>query len=152
LFADDDILVSMGAADMLTDAGNSVTEAQSGAPALQLLQSDAAFDGWSPTTPCPICMLRCRFENPAIRPLLPIVLAIGYAEMPHSAAIGLRRLAKPYRRNLRQQSKAPWLPGAVTWHGDEPPRERVPRSYRVRSPGQSPLKLPPITQSDITCE
>ena len=44
LLVDDDILVSMGAADMLLDLGHSVTEAQSGAHALKLLESDAPFD------------------------------------------------------------------------------------------------------------
>ena len=37
-------LVSMGAADMLLDLGHSVTEAQSGAHALTLLESDGPFD------------------------------------------------------------------------------------------------------------
>ena len=44
LLVDDDILVSMGAADMLLDLGHSVTEAQSGPHALKLLESDAPFD------------------------------------------------------------------------------------------------------------
>ena len=44
LLVDDDILVSMGAADMLLDLGHSVTEAQSGAHALKLLESDGPFD------------------------------------------------------------------------------------------------------------
>ena len=44
LLVDDDILVSMGAADMLLDLGHSVTEAQSGPHALKLLETDAPFD------------------------------------------------------------------------------------------------------------
>jgi hypothetical protein len=44
LLVDDDILVSMGAADMLLDLGHSVTEAQSGAQALKILESDWRFD------------------------------------------------------------------------------------------------------------
>ena len=44
LLVDDDILVSMGAADMLLDLGHSVTEAQSGAHALKLLETDSPFD------------------------------------------------------------------------------------------------------------
>ncbi|HKG97591.1 MAG TPA: PAS domain S-box protein, partial [Pyrinomonadaceae bacterium] len=44
LLVDDDILVSMGAADMLLDLGHSVTEAQSAAHALRFLESDSQFD------------------------------------------------------------------------------------------------------------
>ena len=44
MLVDDDILVSMGAADMLLDLGHTVTEAQSGAHALKLLESDSPFD------------------------------------------------------------------------------------------------------------
>ena len=44
LLVDDDILVSMDAADMLLDLGHRVTEAHSGNYALELLESDSPFD------------------------------------------------------------------------------------------------------------
>jgi PAS domain S-box-containing protein len=97
LLVDDDILVSMGAADMLLDLGHSVTEAQSGAHALKLLETDAPFDIVVTDYAMPgmngfELAQRIKEKNPK----LPIVLATGYAELPADRSIEFEHLSKPY--------------------------------------------------------
>jgi len=97
LLVDDDILVSMGAADMLLDLGHSVTEAQSGAHALKLLETDAPFDVVVTDYAMPgmngfELAQRIKDKNPK----LPIVLATGYAELPANRSIEFGHLSKPY--------------------------------------------------------
>jgi PAS domain S-box-containing protein len=97
LLVDDDILVSMGAADMLLDLGHSVTEAQSGPHALKLLESDAPFDIVVTDYAMPgmngfELAQRIKERNPR----LPIILATGYAELPADRSIEFGHLSKPY--------------------------------------------------------
>ncbi len=97
LLVDDDILVSMGAADMLIDLGHSVAEAQSAAHAFKLLESEPAFD----VVVTDYAMPGMNGYDFAVKlqqshPGLPVVLATGYAELPTHTAIEFRRLAKPY--------------------------------------------------------
>ena len=97
LLVDDDILVSMGAADMLLDLGHSVTEAQSGAYALKLLESDGKFDVVVTDYAMPGMNgfeLAQRIKSD--HPRLPIVLATGYAELPADRSIEFGHLSKPY--------------------------------------------------------
>jgi PAS domain S-box-containing protein len=100
LLVDDDILVSMGAADMLLDLGHSVTEAQSGAQALKLLETDSPFDIVVTDYAMPgmngfELAQRIKGSNPR----LPIVLATGYAELPTDRSIEFGHLSKPYTAN-----------------------------------------------------
>ena len=97
LLVDDDILVSMGAADMLLDLGHSVTEAQSGPHALKLLETDAPFDIVVTDYAMPGMngfefAQRVKERNPK----LPIILATGYAELPADRSIEFGHLSKPY--------------------------------------------------------
>ncbi|MEA2744129.1 MAG: hypothetical protein QOG25_2500 [Acetobacteraceae bacterium] len=97
LLVDDDILVSMGAADMLLDLGHSVTEAQSGAQALKLLETDSPFDIVVTDYAMPgmngfELAQRIKGSNPR----LPIILATGYAELPTDRSIEFGHLSKPY--------------------------------------------------------
>jgi len=97
LLVDDDILVSMGAADMLLDLGHSVTEAQSGSQALQLLETDSSFDIVVTDYAMPgmngfELAQRIKEKNP----MLPIVLATGYSELPADRSIEFGHLSKPY--------------------------------------------------------
>jgi PAS domain S-box-containing protein len=97
LLVDDDILVSMGAADMLLDLGHTVTEAQSGTHALKFLESDSQFD-----------IVVTDYAMPGMNgfelaqrikerhPKLPIILATGYAELPADRPIEFGHLSKPY--------------------------------------------------------
>ncbi len=100
LLVDDDILVSMGAADMLLDLGHSVTEAQSGIHALKLLETDSAFDIVVTDYAMPgmngfELAQRIKERNPK----LPIILATGYAELPADRPIEFGHLSKPYTAN-----------------------------------------------------
>jgi len=97
LLVDDDILVSMGAADMLLDLGHSVTEAPSGAQALRLLETDPPFDIVVTDYAMPGMNgfeLAQRIKEK--RPKLPIILATGYAELPADRSIEFGHLSKPY--------------------------------------------------------
>jgi PAS domain S-box-containing protein len=97
LLVDDDILVSMGAADMLLDLGHSVTEAQSGAHALTLLESDGPFDVVVTDYAMPgMNGFELAQRIKASHPRLPIVLATGYAELPADRSIEFGHLSKPY--------------------------------------------------------
>jgi CheY-like chemotaxis protein len=97
LLVDDDILVSMGAADMLIDLGHGVTEAQSGAQALKLLETDLPFDIVVTDYAMPQMngfelAKRVREKYPKI----PIILATGYSELPVDRPIEFGHLSKPY--------------------------------------------------------
>ena len=97
LLVDDDILVSMGAADMLLDLGHSVTEAQSGSHALKLLESDSPFDVVVTDYAMPGMNgfeLAQRIKERDLN--LPVILATGYAELPANRSFEFERLSKPY--------------------------------------------------------
>jgi PAS domain S-box-containing protein len=97
LLVDDDILVSMGAADMLLDLGHSATEAQSGAHALKLLEADGQFDVVVTDYAMPgMNGFELAQRIRASHPRLPIVLATGYAELPADRSIEFGHLSKPY--------------------------------------------------------
>lgn len=97
LLVDDDMLVSMGAADMLLDLGHSVTEAQSGSHALKLLESDGPFDVVVTDYAMPgMNGFELAQRMKAGHPRLPIVLATGYAELPADRSIEFGHLSKPY--------------------------------------------------------
>jgi CheY-like chemotaxis protein/two-component sensor histidine kinase len=100
LLVDDDILASMGAADMLLELGHSVTEAQSGTHALKLLEADSPFDIVVTDYAMPgmngfELAQRIKRRNPG----LPIILATGYAELPADRSIEFGHLSKPYTAN-----------------------------------------------------
>ena len=97
LLVDDDILVSMGAADMLLDLGHIVTEANSGAEALKFLNTDSSFD----VVITDYAMPEMNGRDLALQvqkqfPRMPIILATGYAELPSGHAFDFERLSKPY--------------------------------------------------------
>ena len=97
LLVDDDILVSMGAADMLLDLGHSVTEAQSGTHALKLLESVGPFDVVVTDYAMPgMNGFELAQRIKGSHPRLPIVLATGYAELPGDRLIEFGHLSKPY--------------------------------------------------------
>jgi PAS domain S-box-containing protein len=97
LLVDDDILVSMGTADMLLDLGHSVTEAQSGTHALKLLESDGQFDIVVTDYAMPgMNGFELAQRIKASHPRLPIILATGYAELPVERSIEFGHLSKPY--------------------------------------------------------
>jgi PAS domain S-box-containing protein len=98
LLVDDEELVRAGTADMLSEAGYSVTEASSGYQALELLGSghpaevlitDYAMPGMTGAD--------LAHEARALRPGLRVLLITGYATVADREAGGLPRLAKPFR-------------------------------------------------------
>jgi signal transduction histidine kinase len=99
LLVDDEELVRVGTADMLTEAGYRVTESSSGYHALELLQrgldikvlvTDYAMPGMSG--------VELAQEALALRPDLRVLLITGYATVADREASGLTRLAKPFRQ------------------------------------------------------
>jgi PAS domain S-box-containing protein len=103
LLVDDDPLVAMSTADMLTDLGHTVTEASSGERALKWLDSglqidlmvtDQAMPGMNGIELAELVRKR--------RPGLPVLLATGYADLPACQLAKLPRLAKPYQQSQLQ--------------------------------------------------
>lgn len=100
LAVDDDALILMSTVDMLEDLGHSVTSANSGARALELIREGTEID-----------LLITDFSMPGmsgaelarsareLRPDLPILLATGYAELPEGHDHGYPRLSKPYQQD-----------------------------------------------------
>jgi PAS domain S-box-containing protein len=100
LLVDDDVLIAMSSADMLTDLGHEVVEAHSGKEALAFIDGGATFD-----------LLITDYSMPGMTgaelakaardrvPGLPILLASGYADLPPGVDIDVARLAKPYSQD-----------------------------------------------------
>jgi PAS domain S-box-containing protein len=100
LLVDDDVLIAMSSADMLTDLGHEVVEAHSGKEALECLGSGGGFD-----------LMITDYSMPgmtggdlaravrAIAPDLPILIASGYAELPPGLDLDVAKLGKPYTQD-----------------------------------------------------
>ncbi len=98
LLVDDDPMVAKGSMAMLSDLGHTVTIAESGRHALQLLQADVEPDLVITDHAMPgMTGIELANRISALKPKLPVVLATGYAELPQGAATGMPRLDKPYR-------------------------------------------------------
>ena len=97
LMVDDDALIAMSSVDMLEDLGHVVTEANSGAAALALLEAGNGFDLMITDYSMP-GMNGAELAKAArnLVPELPILVASGYAELPPGSGIDLPRLGKPY--------------------------------------------------------
>jgi signal transduction histidine kinase/ActR/RegA family two-component response regulator len=119
LIVDDDPLVVASTAAMLEDAGHIVSEALSGARALDMLRigtkidvvvTDQAMPGMTGTEL--VRQIRQHWPN------LPVILATGYAELPNREDTALPRLSKPYR----QQDLLARIAEAIS----EPPTNVIP--------------------------
>ncbi|WP_213982478.1 PAS domain-containing sensor histidine kinase [Sphingomonas sp. dw_22] len=98
LAVDDDPLVLNNTAAMLEDIGHHVFQASSGRQALQMLHQEK------------IDLLITDYAMPEMTgaqlveathagwPELPMLMVSGYAELPEGAALGIPRLAKPFRQ------------------------------------------------------
>ncbi|MFT3725764.1 MAG: ATP-binding protein [Hyphomonadaceae bacterium] len=105
LLVDDDVLIAMSTVDMLEDLGHHVIEANSGASALEALQSNGGVDLMITDFAMP-GMNGAQLAEAArkLKPGLPILLATGYAELPKGESIDLPRLGKPYsQRELARE-------------------------------------------------
>ena len=97
MIVDDDPLVVASTAAMLEDAGHVVTEALSGARALDMLRLGVKVDVVLTDHAMP-GMTGAELARQIRQqwPDLPIILATGYAELPNGEEPGLPRLSKPY--------------------------------------------------------
>jgi PAS domain S-box-containing protein len=97
LLVDDDALIAMSSADMLSDLGHEVVEAYSGKEALALIDGGATFDLLITDYSMP-GMTGAELAKAAREriPGLPILLASGYADLPPGFEIDVARLGKPY--------------------------------------------------------
>ncbi|MGE8064244.1 PAS domain S-box protein [Pseudomonas sp. NPDC089569] len=100
LVVDDDSLVLTSTCLLLEDLGHRVIVAESGARALQLIESAQHFD--LVITDMAMPQMNGAQLAQAIRilqPTLPIILATGYAERLEGFAVGLPRLSKPFTQS-----------------------------------------------------
>jgi CheY-like chemotaxis protein len=97
MVVDDDPLVVASTAAMLEDVGHAVTEALSGARALDLLLLGTQVDVVVTDHAMP-GMTGSELARQIRQhwPDLPVILATGYAELPNGEDPGLPRLSKPY--------------------------------------------------------
>jgi signal transduction histidine kinase len=100
LVVDDDVLVLAGTAAMLEDLGHSTVKKSSGTEALEFLNSGEEVDlvVTDHAMPGMTGVELARHIHQAW-PLLPVLLASGYAELPNEQALDLPRLSKPYRQD-----------------------------------------------------
>jgi signal transduction histidine kinase len=99
LVVDDDPLIAMSTVDMLEDLGHTVIRANSGKRALELLEAEPAVDVLMTDHAMP-GMTGVELAEIARRkwPSLRVLLATGYADLPHHEKIDLPRLSKPYHQ------------------------------------------------------
>ena len=99
LVVDDDPLIATSTIDMLEDLGHTVIGANSGAQAIEiidtgqnldLLMTDQAMPGMTGIQLAEIVRRK--------KPALPILLATGYTDLPASKLASLPRLSKPYQQ------------------------------------------------------
>ena len=101
LVVDDEDLVRMGTADMLTDLGYTVVEARSGPEALTLLEGRErdfdliVTDYLMPDMTGAELAGRVRERRPG----LPVLLVTGYTNLAEGAGADLPRLSKPFRQD-----------------------------------------------------
>ncbi len=100
LVVDDDPIVAGATVAMLEDLGYIATEVPSGAAALQVLRSRAEIDLVITDHAMP-GMTGTELAASIRRnwPLLPVVIATGYHELPGDSDLALPRLSKPYRQH-----------------------------------------------------
>jgi len=100
LVVDDDALIAMSTADMLTDMGHDVIEAYSGAKALEELRAQPLIKLMITDYAMPgMTGVQLAQEALAMKPDLQVLLATGYADLPDGTQIDLPRLSKPYMQH-----------------------------------------------------
>lgn len=99
LLVDDEELVRIGTADMLAEAGYTVSQATSGYRALRLLEEGLEVDALVTDFAMPgMTGVELAQEALALRPNLQVLLITGYDTGTEHATAGLPRLAKPFRQ------------------------------------------------------
>ena len=99
LLVDDEELVRVGTADMLTEVGYIVTQASSGYQALRLLEEGLDIEALVTDFAMPgMTGAELAHEALTLRPDLQVLLITGYDMGAEQATSGLPRLAKPFRQ------------------------------------------------------
>ena len=112
LVVDDDFLVAMNTSAMLEDLGHQVVEVHSGQLALDELSRVADFDLMITDKEMPqMTGIQLIHAARTKLPMLPVILATGYAELPQGADQSIPRLSKPFfqadlERALSQVSRS----------------------------------------------
>lgn len=97
LLVDDDPLVLMGTIAMLEDIGHNPVPAGSASEALEILHSRTDIEMVITDHAMPeMTGLELAQKIHGEQPELPVILATGYAELPHGATTELPRLGKPF--------------------------------------------------------
>jgi PAS domain S-box-containing protein len=97
LAVDDDSLVLANVAAMLEDLGHKVIAANSGAKAIEEVESTPAIDLVITDQAMPVMTgIQLIEALRARRPGLPVILATGYAELPQGISASIGRLSKPF--------------------------------------------------------
>ena len=98
LVVDDDPLIAMSTVDMLEDLGHTVLRANSGKQALEILDAEPKIDILMTNHAMPGMGVElaefARRKCPGLR----VLLATGYADLPHQQKTDLPRLTKPYQQ------------------------------------------------------
>ena len=141
LLVDDEELVRVGTADMLAEAGYTVTEASSGYRALRLIEDGLEFDALVTDFAMPgMTGVELAQEALALRPDLQVLLITGYDTGTQHLTVGLPRLAKPFRQAdlveavadlLRDRTGYACRPAQVQSCRHQCPRSTI-KSYNVR--------------------
>ncbi|MDB5524489.1 MAG: domain S-box protein [Rhizobium sp.] len=107
LAVDDDALVLMNTVAMLEDLGHEVVEAHSASRALEIAQSGERFDLVVTDQAMPgMTGVQLAKMLRECSPMLPIILATGYAQLPPGSDATLVRLAKPFTLKQLAESVA----------------------------------------------
>ncbi|WP_250436210.1 hybrid sensor histidine kinase/response regulator [Caballeronia sp. ATUFL_F2_KS9A] len=100
LVVDDDPLILSSTSYLLQDLGQDVIEAASGDAALEVLRTGQKVDVLLTDFSMPkMTGVELATAARALRPVLPVILATGYAELPEGAGADLPRLRKPYQQS-----------------------------------------------------
>jgi signal transduction histidine kinase/CheY-like chemotaxis protein len=128
LLVDDEDIVRRATADMLTDIGYGVVEAESGAEALRLLREGSGFDLLVSDYLMPgMNGVELIHQASTLAPSLPGLLISGYSTIAEGPGSELPRLVKPFRQVDLAQTVAQLLTRAT------PPAIAFP-SERIRHP------------------
>jgi signal transduction histidine kinase/CheY-like chemotaxis protein len=118
LLVDDDPLVLTSTASMLEDIGHDVVEAASGKQALEILRAGAKVDLVVTDYAMPgMTGVQLAADLHQDQPMLPVLLATGYAETVEAARAGLPLLAKPFDQAALAEAVGKCLESFRNTHG-----------------------------------
>jgi CheY-like chemotaxis protein len=97
LVVDDDVLIAMTCADMVTELGYRAIEANSGTQALDVIAQEPRVDllitDYSMPSMDGVQLVKAARE---VVPDLKVIVATGYADLPPDSGLDVPRISKPY--------------------------------------------------------